>query len=69
MASFLFQEAIFHEDNIRFAAINTVENLSFHSMSSITNDEDVFLVRDHSEPSPKDEFSLYESTGSKDGQG
>ena len=39
------------------------------SMSSITNDEDGFLVGDHSEPSLEDGFSSHESIGLKDGQG
>ena len=74
MASSLFQEAIFHEDIIRVASITSVEELSFHSISfsstsSITNDEDVFLVHDHSKPSPEDGFSSYECIGLKDGQG
>ena len=60
MASSLFQEAIFHEDNIQVAAINIVEYLYLHSMfssfmSSITNEDD-FLVGDHSEPSLEDGF-------------
>ena len=43
--------------------------MSFSSMSSITNVEDVFLFCDHSKTSLEDGFSSYESIGSKDGQG
>ena len=44
--------------------MNTVEELSLHSMylssmSSITNDDDGFLVGDHSEPSLEDGFSSH----------
>ena len=74
VASSLFQESNFHEYNIRVAAINTVEELSLHSMdfssmSSITNDEEGLLVGDHSEPSLEDGFSSHESIISKFGQG
>ena len=74
MASSLFQEAIFHEDSIQVSSINIVEELSFHSMSfssmsSIMNDEDVLLVGDHSEPSIEYGFSSHGIIGSKYGQG
>ena len=73
VASSSCQEAIFHEDSIRVAAITTAEYLSIHStpfssMSSVTNGEDVFLVDVHSEPSLEDGFSSHESIGSKDGE-
>ena len=42
--------------------------MSFSSMSSITNDEDGFLVGDHSEPSLEYGFYSHESIGSKDGE-
>ena len=64
MASSPCQEAMFHEESIRVAAIITVEDLSIHStpfssMSSVTNGEDVLLVDVHSEPSLKDGFSQH----------
>ena len=73
MASFICKEVIFHEDRIQVSFISNVEELSFHSisfssMSSITNVEDVLLFRDHSERSPEIGFSSYESIGSKGGQ-
>ena len=72
VASSPCQESIFHEDSIRVAAIVTAEELfihsmSFFSMSSIMNGEDVLLVDVHSEPSLEDGFSSHESIGSKYG--
>ena len=62
VASSPCQEAMFHEDSIRLAAITTFKYLSIHSMSfssisSVTNGEDVLLVDVHSEPSLEDGFS------------
>ena len=64
------QEAMFHEESIRVAAITTTKYLSIHStpfssMSSVTNGEDELLVDVHSEPSLEDGFSSNESIGSK----
>ena len=73
MASSPCQEALFHEERIRVAAITTTEYLSIHStpfssMSSITNGEEVLLVDAHSDPSLEDGFSSHESIGSKYGE-
>ena len=42
--------------------------MSFSSMSSIMNGEDILLVDVHSEPSLEYGFSSHESIGSKDGE-
>ena len=73
MASSPCQEDMFHEDSIRVASITNAEDLSIHStpfssMSSITNDVEVFLVDVHSEKSLEDGFSSHESIGSKYGE-
>ena len=72
MASSPCQEALFHEERIRVAAITTAKYLSIHStpfssMSSITNGQDILLVDVHSEPSLEDGFYSHESIGSKYG--
>ena len=74
MASSPCDEAIFHKDNIRVAHINTIEELSLHSMFfssmySIMNDEDGLLVCDHIESSLGYGFSSHESIGLKYYQG
>ena len=73
VSSSLFQEDNCHEDNIQVVAINIVEELYLHSMffssmSSIMNDEDGFLVGDHSEPSLEHGVFSNESIGLKYGQ-